>query len=242
MTYPEYDRLYQKEELNIAIFMGYVDDEASTSDPAIDQLNELTNYFKGRRFSVKKDQRQFGPSVDADGNGINYKMTFSKSRLTSLGQRQKVNVHVLVADTSINSEDETFRDGYRQALLNADLIVYDGHSGLGANIGADYIEGMEFAKNYQILFLNGCSSYPYFNRDYFEKKPGGSKNMEIITSGLSTYSTTATANMLAFIKPFLSGKVATYQTLLRAIERSNGGVDSYLTGVNGDHDNIFSTR
>lgn len=83
------------------------------------------------------------------------------------------------------------------------------------------------------------SSYPYYNGQYFDAKKGGSKNLEIITSGLSTYTTTALGNMLAFLDPFLKGRVISYQTLLRNIEKSNEDVGTYLTGVNGDEDNKF---
>ena len=54
-----------------------------------------------------------------------------------------------------------------------------------------------FRNNYQIYYFNGCSTYAYFNSMYFTAKPGGKKNLEIITSGLPTLSSSAVANILS---------------------------------------------
>ena len=74
---------------------------------------------------------------------------------------------------------------------------------------------------------------------YFGAKTGGSKNLELITTGLPTLTSTSLENMLAFINPFVEGKVQSYQTILNGLEKSNGGEGTYLMGVNGDQDNKF---
>jgi hypothetical protein len=172
-------------------------------------------------------------------NGLVQKIVLEKSRRTAIGSQQKVIVEILLSDTAIESEDPTFQRAYLKALEEADIIAYDGHSGLGANLGSDYLDDFSLGKQYQILFLNGCSSYPYFNAGYFNSKTGGSLNLEIITSGLSTLTSTSLPNMQAFLEPFIAGKTVSYQTLLRNIEASNGEEETYLMGVNGDEDNEF---
>lgn len=229
-SYPEYDRLYKKAELKASVFIGYIEDEPGRrNDDGTLLYQDLKTELKDRGFKLVEEKKK----------GITHLSTFQKERKTSLKGSQLVTVEVLLSDTDYGSNDETFRSAYLKALKQSDIVVYDGHSGLGANIGAEYIENFAIGNLYQVLFLNGCSSYPYYNGQYFSAKKGGSKNMEIITSGLSTYTTTALGNMLAFLDPFLKGRVISYQTLLRNIEKSNDDVGTYLTGVNGDEDNKF---
>ena len=156
---------------------------------------------------------------------------------TNLDTQVEWNVHVLLADTSAGSEDETFRIMYARALETGSLVVYDGHSGLGGNLALDIMPEFDFDKmDYQIIYLNGCSSYPYFKTPYFKAK-GGSKKLDIVTSGLTTFDTTAFGNMQAFLYPFLNGKTPSYQKIMKWVEESNGGEGTYLTSVNGDEDN-----
>ena len=44
---------------------------------------------------------------------------------------------------------------------------------------------------------------------------------------------------MAFLDPFVLGKINRYQTLMRGLERSNDEESTYLMGMNGDEDNIF---
>ena len=74
---------------------------------------------------------------------------------------------------------------------------------------------------------------------YFNQKPAKKKNLEVITAGLPTLTSTSTSNMMAFLDPFVHGKINSYQTLMRGLERSNGKDSTYLMGVNGDEDNVF---
>ncbi|GAB4018117.1 MAG: hypothetical protein Fur0010_19130 [Bdellovibrio sp.] len=236
-TYPEFDRLYSQDKITASVFIGYIDDEPGRrNDDGTLLYQDLKKELLENGFKLVEEKKHF--SIDEE-KGVAHLSVFEKERNNALKKKQTVRVEVLLSDTDYGSDDETFRDSYLSALKKSDLVVYDGHSGLGANIGAEYLEGFALAKKYQVLFLNGCSSYPYFNGQYFGAKSGGSKNLEIITSGLSTYTTTAFGNMMAFLEPFLKGKITSYQTLLRNIELSNGDVGTYLTGVNGDEDNKF---
>jgi hypothetical protein len=147
-----------------------------------------------------------------------------------------------LGDTGINSEDKTFHIRLVDAFENSDILVYDGHSGLGGNLDLESLPKINFnKKKYQIYFFNGCSSYPYFNGAFFAAK-GGTKYLDVVTSGLPTFADTAGPNVMAFLDNFIKGKSLSYQTILRGLEVSNEDYGTYLTGVNGDEDNIFGAR
>lgn len=246
-TYPEYDKLYKKPVLDIRVLMGYIGDEVSLTE--VNYSDDGYKSFKGTiaelenlGFAVTDRKVKFRYTKnDREISGSNYLYVLEKDLKNQLGTVQTVRITVFLGDTDLNSADLTFHKVLIPAYQESDLLVYDGHSGLGANLSFDYLPEFIFdtTGKYQLFFINGCSSYPYYNGQFFRNKEGGNKNIDIITSGLSTYTSTSVSNTIAFLAPFIQGKTWSYQTLLRHMEVSNGDAGTYLTGVNGDEDNIF---
>lgn len=232
-TYPEYDRLYNNEELKISVFLGYIDDEpkvSRTKDDAYLTYKEISAALKASGYEVT-EQKNF--------KTLNYLTRLEKTFRNQLGVVQKVIVNVLLSDSSTGVSDSTFIEYFSHALTDSQIVAYDGHSGLGGNLEYARFTSSRLPNFYQIFFFNGCSSYPYFNSMYFEQKPAGKRNLEIITAGLPTLTSTSTTNMLSFLDPFINGRIHSYQTILRSLEKSNGEEETYLMGVNGDEDNKF---
>ena len=244
-TYPEFDRLYQKKNLEISIFLGYIDEDinpsrANVSDDAIITYEQLVDELKAKNFKITEEKKEFKRTDSGNFvKGINFLSGLSKKVKNQLGTEMEVKINILVADTGNNIKDSTFHYYLKQAYEKSDIVGYDGHSGLGGNLSFDTLPQINFTNKYQIYFFNGCSSYPYFNENYLEAKPGHSKNLEIITSGLPTLSSTSYTNMSAFISPFIKGEISSYQALLQRVEDSNESEGTYLMGVNGDEDNRF---
>lgn len=232
-TYPEYDRLYTDEELNISVFLGYIDDVPATSrtnDDGYVTYKELGEQLEEFGYEIV-EQKNF--------KRLNYFTKLEKTFRNQLGTMQKVVISILLSDSSVGVTDETFANSFSEALTTSQIVAYDGHSGLGGNLEYERFLASKLPGFYQIFFFNGCSSYPYFNQMYFTQKPAGKKNLEIITAGLPTLTSTSTSNMMAFLNPFIHGKIHSYQTLMRGLEKSNGEESTYLMGVNGDEDNKF---
>lgn len=246
-TYPEYDKLYQKPILDIRILMGYIGDnisltEVNYSDEGYLSFKGTIDELQAMGFKLVERKAKYRLTAnDREIKGSNYLYKLEKNVRNNLGSTQTIRVTAFLGDTDINSKDLTFHKNLIPAYQEADLLVYDGHSGLGANLSFDYLPEFTFdtTGKYQLFFINGCSSYPYYNGQFFRNKEGGSKNIDIITSGLSTYTSTSVSNTMAFLAPFVQGRTWSYQTLLRHMEISNGDAGTYLTGVNGDEDNVF---
>jgi hypothetical protein len=233
-TYPEYNKLYKTDTLKISIILGYIDDvnydSLNTDDDAFLTMLEIEENLAGQNFNKIQSKVE---------DVITVYSTYTKKITNELGKVQNVEVNLVLTDTDINTPYKTFDKEFTKALRNSQIVAYDGHSGLGANLSLDYLGIRSLPDFYQIYFINGCTSYSYFNQTYFNTKPGGTKNLEIITSGLPTLSYTSGSNMIAFIKPFLKGKIVSYQKLMTDIENSNQDAGTYLMGVNGDEDNKF---
>lgn len=262
-TYPEYDLLYglndpKKNTLEIAVLIGYIDELSNVKwphrkDDGMLAFQSLEKYL-GKSFNISKfnggdpfrldiDGRLWGKT---EGRAINFKHTYEKKKVQIQGTKKTINIKVtvLLADTDIMSKDHTFYHHWKDALANADIIYYDGHSGLGGNLDLANFEGIkeEIKMNkekYQIIFFNGCSSYPYFKGMYHRAKEG-TKFLDIITSGLPTFSDTSNTNAKAFLTNFIMGETNSWQKIMLDIEASNKkDSGSYLVGVSGDEDNVF---
>lgn len=88
--------------------------------------------------------------------------------------------------------NKLFLDFVRDGLSNADVFIYNGHSGLGGSLPPSKFAPLTLPQKYQVFFFNGCSTFAYYNDNYFEKKKEatgkpGSESLEIVTSGLESY-------------------------------------------------------
>ena len=227
-TYPEYDQLYQKPVLKLSVFYGYID-RPSNRDFAAYAYREQVQIMKDLGLEFAGEER----------NGINWKAKFTGVVKTQLGNKQTIDLTLWLTDTELGASDKVFHREIVKAFREDDIVAYDGHSGLGGNLDLELLPRFKFNTNYQIFFFNGCSSYPYFNAKYFAAKPGGKTNLDIITSGLPTLTSTSVTNMTAFLTPFVKGHLPSWQTIMNRIEASNGEEDTYLMGVNGDEGNRF---
>lgn len=255
--YPEYDRLYKSGKLKIYVFLGYMNDVENFSKPiGDDYIYEGFEYIKeelernGYELSEENVNKKFSQSKGFYGTGINTFLKYTRNNIkrdpvTSEEKKSSkelsldVEINILLSDTAISSKDRTFNHFYNQALMDGDLIVYDGHSGLGANLDLELLEGkLASNKKYQLIFINGCSGYPYFKDMYFDAKKGGSKNLDLILSGISTLSDTVGQNVMGFLEGFINGKTYNASYILKEIEEASFDMNgSYLTGILGEEDN-----
>ena len=259
-SYPEYDKIYgdngNGRDLVIYTFFGYMDSLKDTDTP--NKRDESYKAFqKVKKSLIKRGMevigqenafRIYAEDIPSSGrfselkdfdlyDGANYISTLTK-KIDFRGKSLNLKIKLLLSDTDINSYDDTFRLFYKKALRTADIIEYEGHSGLGANLSLKKLEIKGLSKKkYQLYFFNACSTYKYFNNEYLKAK-GGSKNLDIILSGLPTYGDSASNNSLAFLDTFLEAKSLTFQTIISRIEDSSDG-GPYLYSVVGDHDNAW---
>ena len=207
-------------------------------------LSKRVLYGSFERRQVKKLERKnihvehLATSEEGDSPGE--KRTYTK--VFSSGK--EVQVNIVISDTAAQEEGEEkttlFKNSLENALMKADIIQYEGHSGLGANLDLNELYGNKDLfdpDKAQIIFINGCHSYSYY-KDLFFKAKNNSKNLDLILSGLSTLSDDAANNTKAFIKYFLNPekkRKISYQAILNAIEKSNNDENgTYLTSVFGD--------
>src|SRR5690606_19807601 len=129
----------------------------------------------------------------------------------------------------------------------ADVFIYDGHSGLGGYLYVDRFADdlnrpLKLDPNkHQIFYFNGCSTYAYYNGDYFDLKktaedPTGSKKLDIITTSIGALFSIGARHDVTLIKALVDGERPSWQEIMDATYRVSPE-ETALTHVNGDEDN-----
>lgn len=131
---------------------------------------------------------------------------------------------------------------FLQGIQSSDVFIYNGHTyiGRGALDPTNFAE-TDFPRSYQILFMDACVSFNYYNKDYFGLKPDGTKSLDTIVNGLESNSEGSGAAEGKFILKLLNGKQVSYKELLRTASTPGGytyGVDP-LRVVDGEIDNVY---
>lgn len=161
------------------------------------------------------------------------------------GQR-KITVRLLWGTTSSGNQSYPFYCLLNHAVTSSSVIVYNAHSGLGASVFLQQLRkdlNLPFYMNtnqYQIFGFNGCSSYGYYNLDFFGEKvtasdPQGTKNLDVITNGIAGNFFDLGKMTMSLVEAVLdwsqSGKKTSYQEIINRMRTP------YMTAVNGDEDN-----
>lgn len=240
VSYPHYQELMRPEGLRIDLLMG-MDDPSKEINPfrSLDLAaenyraihTELVRMGYRARIWSESDLRRISSNI----LGWNNKPDVFVESLRKQTTRGPVEIRFFFADTS--SQSRVFHDFMKDAIENSDVFIYAGHSGLGEYLDLNAMELMQsfeiqFPRDrQQIYFFNGCSSYPYYNWDFFQRK-GGTDTLDIVTNGLATYFSAIPSSTLAFIRALdiyaVSGVRTSYLDIINAGDSHN------LLGVNGD--------
>jgi len=125
---------------------------------------------------------------------------------------------------------------HKYATKHSDVFLYNGHSSIGYGpLDPKNFTAEDFPKSYQLLWVDGCVSYNYYNKDYLPLKEGGTKNLDIITNGVEAPAYRSGHAMGQFLTTFLAGRGASYRELLEAARDTEA-----LRVVEGEIDNTYT--
>ncbi len=133
---------------------------------------------------------------------------------------------------------------HKKAIKNSDVFIYNGHSYIGYGpLDPKNFSAADFPKSYQIMFINGCVSYNYYEKDYLPLKSGGTANLELVTNGLESWVNGSGPAMGRFVGTLINGKQASYLDLLKAAQFTGYGYawgQDALRVVDGELDNKYA--
>lgn len=252
-TFPEYQRLYSQKrgkdgrgKVRIDLIVGPDEKMDSTKDLGYITYRHTFEYLKRMR-------------------NVEGQPTFRILKNSAVHKRLVYSTQLFDADVHIHYKDPDgpdFPQFAAKALRYSDIFIFSGHSYEG-----EYFDLQDlFQKSarslpkdkYQIMFFNACTTYAYYNFNYFKAKqstrdPRGTKNLDLMTNGIGSpflldsrkrKKTIVTADILTISSLLglrLDGKpLKTYRSWQEILGRitANSGFDfTGLTNVMGDEDN-----
>lgn len=223
--YPEYHKVWEDGVFNVvSIFGKYEDGATSTSDAGIAAYNEFLNAFRAQFPQAV----QSGSATDA---------VFK----VDLGEGRTMQVVALLIDNP-RIAGAAFDARYAELTPGADVILYNGHAGLGANVASLSRKGKFFPGKWQLFFMNGCDTFAYLDEALPQARaklnaddPSGTKYMDVLTNAMPAYFNDLSEASMALIKALANP----------AAPKSYGAIFREIAAVQvvvatGEEDNVFT--
>jgi hypothetical protein len=138
---------------------------------------------------------------------------------------------------------ETDSTPHKRGIKTSDIFMYNGHSYIGYGpLDPSRFTAADFPPTYQVLNVNGCVSYNYYEKDYIPLKQGGTANLDLVTNGLESWVNESGPAMGRFVGAFIDGKLNSYPQILKAAQFTFFGYDwgmDALRVVDGELDNKY---
>ena len=145
--------------------------------------------------------------------------------------------------SELKSVGADFDRRYDPLSEKADLIMYDGHAGLGKNVNALARKGKIAAGKYQLVLLNGCQTFAYIDTTMNDRRiaangaaadPKGTQFLDVMGNSLPGF-----ANNLASMSLSLMGAALAPGTPKTFNQLMDGMPQQHLVVVFGEEDNRF---
>ncbi len=136
------------------------------------------------------------------------------------------------------------RQRYISAWHDADVFIYSGHSHLGSGpLDPANYRAADFPNRYQIMLINSCVSFNYYNRDFYPLHPGGSTKLDMVVNGVEALGDNGHA-VTTLVTGLLSPARKSWIEVLRGMVATVPEVGLYdydpLRVVDGETDNVYT--
>ncbi len=233
--YPEYHKLWEDNALNVvAIFGKYEDNATDNTDAGIRAYNDFLRQVKSALAALSLT------TVPAE-LPLSPGVTMPDVAFTAvMPDGRKVVVTALLVD-NVRTAGVTFNNRYAELSTRADLVLYNGHAGLGANVRALSQKGRWVAGQYLMLFMNGCDTFAYVDGSLAQARakvnpddPTGTKYLDIITNAMPAYFHSGTPTSVGLIRALMRTEApSTYEEIFKRIDPVQ------IVVVTGEEDNVF---
>ncbi len=135
---------------------------------------------------------------------------------------------------------------YLEAFWHGDVFLYQGHShfGHGPLEPVNYAS-KNFADRYQVMLVNSCVSFNYYDVDFLKMHPGGSSKLDIVVNGLPAFWTKMGESSANYLIGLTDGTAKSWADVLTGMivkpSWAPAGYDP-LRAVNGELDNLFDPK
>ncbi len=231
--YPEYNRVWSDGALKVVVIYGKVEDGATTEDDR--GIWSYNHFIETMRAEL--------PSVTTTPANLPAKPGIASPEVTidaKLPGGKTVSITSFLVD-NVREGGPAFEKRYNDLSTDADVIVYNGHAGLGQNVRKLVSMGKFKKGKYQLFYMNGCDTFAYVDGSLAQARaalnpddPKGTKYMEILTNSMPPNWDSLPGNTIALVRGLKSyDKPLTYEALLATFDQSG------IVTVTGEEDNTY---
>ncbi|MGZ3438305.1 MAG: hypothetical protein ACXVDD_02265, partial [Polyangia bacterium] len=234
--YPEYHKVWEDGRLQIfAIFGKYAVTGKDHSDAGVAAFDEFVAAVRAEFPTATA----FPAGLPVDP-GINDRADDVTFELTRSDGTQIAITAILV--NSVPTAGAAFNKRYAELATNADVVMYNGHAGLGANVRYLSTLGHWFPGKYQILFMDGCDTFAYVDDTIPNQrallnpddKPG-TRYMDMVTNAMPAYFVSLADSTMALVRALSAPNAPqSWGTIFRNVDSAQVAV------VTGEEDNVFT--
>jgi hypothetical protein len=233
--YPEYHRVWADNALNVVMLFSHEYPDPTPGDEGVTAYQTFVTKMTKYMAQVQPDaSKRIDPAAPGPTN------THISAELPD-GRTMAVEARLVAS--SLDAEGADFDTWYDGLTPSADLILYNGHAGLGSNVRTLMTKGTFRAGQYLIWFANGCDTLAYVDRTLVDRRaqlnpddPHGTKYTDVVTNVMAGYFDALEATALTFVKAFVEVR---YPELgPKTYEQIFAKIDPYQVAVvTGEEDN-----
>ncbi|MBX3192546.1 MAG: hypothetical protein KF819_36515 [Labilithrix sp.] len=232
--YPEYDLLWADDRLDVIALFALIEG-AEPDDYGYTERDAFLRRAKERLTDGAIANRQPTRSFLSDA---------SVTGTVEVGGRQKpVSIDVLLVP-DLQRIGPDFDQRFDPISEKADLILYNGHAGLGENVNVLARKGKVAREKYQLVLLNGCQSFAHIDRTLNERRtavngadrdPAGTMYMDVVGNALIGYANNLAAMSFTLLDAAVEADTPrSYRSILAAMPANQ------LVVAFGEDDNRFA--
>lgn len=232
--YPEYHRVWEDGALNVvAVFGKYEKGATSNYDAGIAAYNEFIRAALARLPGAATTPI----AVPDEPGAANPDITIE----AQLDDGRTVSIVALLVD-EVATAPASFDARFGEVTPGADVVIYDGHAGLGANVRALTPKARFFPGKYQLFFMNGCDTFAYED-DSLQKAraavnpddPTASKYLDVMRNAMPAYFSSMPDASMAVIDAMIEDDAPkSYAGIFKGID------EAQVVVVTGEEDNVFT--
>ncbi|MCA9676335.1 MAG: hypothetical protein KC464_14955 [Myxococcales bacterium] len=132
---------------------------------------------------------------------------------------------------------------YLEAFWHADVFSYTGHSHFGHGPLEPWTySGDNFPSRYQVMLVNSCLSFNYYDEDFLAMHPGGSAQLDVVVNGLAAYWRGMGQASGSYIASLVDGGDHSWRDVLTSMRVDLPWQAAYdpMRAVNGELDNTYT--
>ncbi len=242
--YPEYDKVWEDHQLNVvAMFSRDVSNATSNADAGIREYNTFVASLRRYARSVQPNPALIteSPGISNTPGAGTRQVSIRATLPANPGEpTRQLNVNVMLVGYRLYQDGSTFDSWYNALTPTADMILYNGHAGLGENVHTLMTKGDFVPGKYFIWLVNGCDTFAYVDNTLsarIEAVNGGApatQFMDTITNAMPGYFSTLPATSMSLIHGMMTiFAPKSYLELLTSIDRVQVAL------VTGEEDNVW---